>query len=691
MTDNTDKRIKLPELLAPAGSFQSLEAAIEAGADAVYMGGSLFNARINAANFNDDEMKKALLMCRTFGVKAYITLNIQIYDKEFEDAVKYAEFLYENGADALIIADIGLAYEIHRRFPDFELHASTQMSGHNTEAAEFLSSHGFSRMVCARELSETDIKTLTSNSPIEIEAFIHGAHCVSHSGQCTASFAMGGRSGNRGECAQPCRLAYTMNGKKGYPLSLRDMCLAGNIKNLIDCGISSLKIEGRMKSPEYVYGVVKIYRRLLDQSRNATAAEIKELANLFSRGGFTDGYFKNKRDESMLGIRSESDKELSRQLTPFSGLSKRVPVKIETKLISGEKAQLTVTIKSNGKCAVVYGDIPENAVNAPLSLENVKKQLSKLGGTYYSVSDDDCVIELGENIMVPVSKLNALRRDAISELDRQLLKKNSFKKSDDIFKNLHSEISEDKNKPLKKIKSARFIYDSQISEKARDYFDIVYLPFENYSPNSRVNGIILPPVIFDSQLDEIKLGNAVNSGVKYALVSNIGHISLAKKYGLECRGDFRLNVFNSVSMEFLLSSGFESIIVSPELSLRQIRDIPSSKGMIVYGKIPVMLMERCIMRSKVSGCHQNSNHDYRCMTQLIDRTSMKLPVFGTFGHRNIVYNTVPIYMADKINEINGIADEYHFIFSTETQIEADKIIEAYEKGYSLNDKIRRLK
>ena len=279
--------MSLPELLAPAGSFTALEAAIDAGADAVYFAGESFGARAFAKNFTREEIAEAAKLCRAYSVKSYITLNTLIYDREMRDVLEYAAFLENAGIDALIIADMGAATEIHKHIPSMRLHGSTQFSGHNAEAARFLAEHGFERMVAARELSQKDLTALVNASPIEIETFIHGALCVCHSGQCLFSSMIGGRSGNRGMCAQPCRLPDA-SGK--YPLSLKDLSMASRIPELLSTGAASLKIEGRMKSPEYVHGVTKIYRRLLDERRNATKEENLELAEIFSRDGFTTGY-----------------------------------------------------------------------------------------------------------------------------------------------------------------------------------------------------------------------------------------------------------------------------------------------------------------------------------------------------------------------------------------------------------------
>ncbi|MBQ8344649.1 MAG: U32 family peptidase [Clostridia bacterium] len=256
---------QMPELLCPAGSFAALEAAIEGGADAVYMGGTLFNARIHAKNFTPQELERGIALTHSYGVKVYIAANTLIYDREIEDFLRAAEEAYLAGADALIVADVGCAAAVHRRLP-IELHASTQLSGHNAEAARRLAACGFSRMVCAREMSREDLAAFTAASPIEAEVFVHGALCVCHSGQCLFSSLVGGRSGNRGECAQPCRLPYGLkNGKRGFPLSLRDLSLAEHLPELARMGVASLKIEGRMKSPEYVRDVAAVFRRLLDE------------------------------------------------------------------------------------------------------------------------------------------------------------------------------------------------------------------------------------------------------------------------------------------------------------------------------------------------------------------------------------------------------------------------------------------
>ncbi len=303
---------KTPKLLAPAGSMAALKAAIDAGADEVYLGGSAFNARINASNFDNDALVKAGRLCKNANVGMHITLNTLIYDKEFKSVLEYVDFLAnEVRPDALIVQDLGLVSAIRQKFPNLALHASTQMRIHSYLDAEYLKKLGFTRAVLARELPKEDIKAFAETG-LETEIFVHGAICISESGGCLMSSVIGNRSGNRGECAQPCRLPY--KGENRYPLSVKDMCLASHITEIADCGVKSLKIEGRMKAPDYVGAVVSVYRKLLDERRNATGEELKYLANVFSRSGFTDGYFTSRINRDMFGIRREEDKQKSEKI-----------------------------------------------------------------------------------------------------------------------------------------------------------------------------------------------------------------------------------------------------------------------------------------------------------------------------------------------------------------------------------------
>lgn len=665
------KKESLPELLSPAGSPRALEAAIDAGADAVYFGASSFNARIGAENFSEDELAEAFKKCRSYGVRAYVTLNTLALDRELSDYLRTAEMTFRLGADALIVADLGGASAIRRYYPEIELHASTQMSGHNAEEANILKELGFSRMVLARETSLENIREFVKGSPIEAEIFIHGALCVSHSGQCLFSSIVGGRSGNRGECAQPCRLPYA--GKQPYPLSLKDLCLAPHIPRIIESGVASLKIEGRMKSAEYVHAVTKVYRTLLDERRGATADELRYLSSVFSRGGFTDGYFTQKIGKTMLGIRSDSDKETSKALKTFEKIARKRPITLSAVFAEGVPSKLTL---SDGEKAVtVEGERPFGAINSKMTEESVFSSLSKLGDTPFYI--ESCHIKIEGNIMLPVSKLNALRRDGVSALIGTCTRETEEKKYVPI-----------KNSSEKKaLKTARFSFPEAITEKAREYFDRIYLPLGKFC--EKANGVILPPVIFDSERAKVEkmLGDAKEKGAKYALVGNLGHLAIAQNASLIPVGDFRLNIFNRESASKLAELGFESFILSPELTLPQIRDIGGSSAVIVCGRLPLMLLEKCAIK-EFSFCEECA----KGKAVLTDRKGISFPVLREDDHRNVIYNSLPTYMGDKKQTLDrfGIANR-HFIFSVESGKQVDKIINCFEAGVSLGIPVRRIK
>ena len=675
---------KLPELLAPAGSFEALKAAIAGGADAVYFGGGDFNARINAKNFTNEELKQAIDMLHSCGRKAYITLNTLVHERELQDYLRFAEFVYKSGADALIVADIGGAEAIHRHLPDLELHASTQMSGHNLAQAELLAKHGFSRMVCARELPKDDLEHLVKNSPIEIEMFTHGALCVCHSGQCLFSSLVGGRSGNRGECAQPCRLPYkNQDGEQSYPLSLKDLSLSNHITDLIDLGVHSLKIEGRMKSPEYVFGVVRAFRTLLDENRNATKSELATLAQVFSRGGFTDSYYTRNIGKNMLGIRSEEEKHVSKTaLISSEKIDEITPKKLQISAFSSIKLgeNMTLSLTCGDVCVTAQGDIPEKAINAPLSLENIKKNLSKFGSTNFELINLE--VEMDDNLITPISSLNALRREATRLLEEALNKGNNERLGFEKY------VAKAPNSVKKTLKTARFYSANQITNSSKEYFDIIYLPIQNF--NGECEGIILPPVILDSELPKIEkmLEKAKSNGAKYAIVGNLGALNLAKKYDFAIHGDFRFNVYNNETVAKLENLGVENIILSPELTIPQIRDINGDTATIVYGRIPLMLLEKCVS-SELGTCAECT--DGKAI--LIDRRGFTFPTLREFEHRNVIYNSAPTYMADRESDLaRAKITNQHFIFSIESKNEVDLVIKSYKNHSSVdeNQKIRRI-
>ena len=659
---------ELPELLAPAGSLSAFYAAINAGADAVYLGVSDFNARHFADNFDGETLRLAVSYAHLFEKKVYVTLNTLVTDREIPDFLHTAAMIRESGADAVIVADVGGASLLRKHFPDLPLHASTQMSIHSARGArEAYSSLGITRVVPARELSLADVKAVVEGAAPEVEVFLHGALCVSHSGQCLMSAMIGGRSGNRGECAQPCRLPYN-NGK--YPLSLRDLCLASHITELIDAGVASLKIEGRMKAPEYVYTVTRVYRRLLDERRNATESELRILAEAFSRNGFTDGYFTLRKQSPMTGVRRSEDKESSRAFTADTE-PKKCAVTAQATIKSGENVKLTLQINGTDRVATATLPPPDLAKNAPLTADAVKERIGKLGATPFSLSRSDIALSLDDGLFLTPAALNGLRRSAADAL---------LCTSRDVLSYIYTPPV----LPKRKAATSAVFYLAAQMDAAENFFDECYLPLSELSDAGRLpDGVLLPPVIFDSEEKAVraKLLDAASRGVRNALVSNIAQISLARECGLLPVGDFRLNICNRDTYAAYVAMGLSDAVLSPELTLPQCRDVGGR--VIVYGRIPLMLLERCFIK-------ENFSCDACGKASLTDRRGACFPLLREAGHRNLLLNSLPTYGGDRKDEIARFTLGQHFIFTVEGDKEVRAVISAYRKGERLPFETRRI-
>lgn len=663
---------KKPELLCPAGSVASLEAALEGGADAVYLGSTQLNARAHAQNFDAEQLRVAVRTAHARGVKVYQTLNTLVTDRELTQYLDAAREAARIGVDALIVADVGAAELVRRTIPSLELHASTQMSGHNALMAKHLAARGFTRMVVAREISRQDLVQLLQESPIEIELFVHGALCVCHSGQCLFSSIVGGRSGNRGECAQPCRLPYGERGAS-YPLSLKDLSLAAHVPELAALGVASFKIEGRMKSPEYVFETAATFRRLIDENRGATETEMSRLAQAFSRGGFTDGYYSGRIGRGMLGVRSENDKAMSRDVIPFGGLTSRVPLKLRFQMRAGVPVMLSL---SDGvRTVTVEGDIPETARTAPMTEEAVLRSLCKMGNTPYAVKNATADVEAG--LMLPVSRLNELRRRATEAL------------LDAAQPPVREELPERRQIPVVRrvsMRSASFYRPEQISSSARSYFDRIYLPLFSHTPLA--NGVLLPPVIFDSAREAVleRLIQAKNAGAKWALVGNAGHLDLVRQSGLCPVGDLRLNVTNAESAAFWEQQGVEQCILSPELTLPQLRDVGGNTAIIVYGRLPLMVTEKCVSR-EIADCRACNAGE----AVLTDRKGIRFPVLREWEHRSLIVNSLPTCMSDRQESLTRAGlTAWHFLFTVETLEETDRVIHAFCERQPVLGTVRRI-
>ena len=675
----------LPELLCPAGDRAAFEAAIEGGADAIYLGGASFNARINAKNFSREELADSIRLAHTYGVKVYQTVNIMVRDREIDELLLAAEDSAEDGIDAFIVSDLGAARALHSRLPEIPLHASTQMSVHSSDGARLLEKYGFTRVVPARELPREDIASLVNGSSLEVEIFIHGALCVSHSGQCLFSSIVGGRSGNRGLCAQPCRLPYGCPSDKacsGYPLSLKDLSLAAHTKEIIDSGVASLKIEGRMKSADYVLGVSRIWRRLLDERRNATADEIAELSEIFSRGGFTDGYYTGKIGRSMLGVRSEDDKRASREVAHFGGITKKLPIDMKVVLREGEPSRLALS--ACGKEVAVMGQAPMVALNAPVDEQTLKKQLSRLGDTPFSLAKLE--IDLEGRIMMPISAINAMRREGVKAISDELEAKREL---------CIGEYVKGAPRQMKKTRRvARFLHRESITPLAREFFDLILLPLDQYITSDGIaDGFVMPPVVFDSERERIAgmLDKAKVLSPQMVVAANIGQTEPLKEAFPESElvSDLRFNVANDGSMELLEGMGYGSSILSAELTLPQIRDIRGAKAAVVYGRLPLMTLEKCVIKELYGGVACDICRNGRALIK--DRRGFTFPIARELDHRNVIYNSIPICMSDKLDELRAAgATDMHFIFTIESGEEVDKVTDAYASGRALEGKTRRM-
>ncbi len=683
-----ETKIKLPELLAPAGSMRALEAAVNAGADAVYFGAKNFNARASAENFSDEEITEAVKRLKTLGVKSNITMNTQLYEGELWDALHDAERVINAGADAIITADLGLASLIKKYFPHAELHASTQVCGENTENAKILKKLGFSRMVAAREISLESLKILCENSPLETEIFVHGALCVSHSGSCLMSSVIGGRSGNRGECAQPCRLPYKCKGCE-YPLSLRDLSLASHITDLLPLGVASLKVEGRLKSPEYVAGVISVYRKLLDEGRNATKEETEYLSSLFSRSGFTAGYFEKNISRAMLGVRTDKDKNETKKVQIAEAKPRKLTLDISAVLRAGEPLSLCGKVHRGGEVseASVAGETVRCAQTNALTAERVRDNLAKLGATIFAPGDIEVYAE--ENVIVPISAINAARRELCEKIAARLACENE---------QIHP-VYEKENfaRKISAKKSAYFVYAESITEKALGFFDEIFLPLDEYIKSglhARENvHIAFPPVAFDAEIAAVreKAQKCAALGAKKALITNLWQAEIAREQGLLLCGDMRLNVWNPYSAAVYEKLGFESIIISPEVAVKKAAHIGAgvARGAVVYGKMPVMTLEKCIIRDMNGSTLAREKCkicDAKRFSYLRDRTDTVFPIAREAGHRNVVFNSVPVYMLDK--ETGGLFA--HFIFTDEKKNEVDFIIDSAKKKSAPAGKFKRI-
>lgn len=671
------------ELLSPAGSPEGVIAAVQNGADAVYMGMGDFNARRGAKNFTDEEFVKAVRYCHVRGCKVYVTLNTLVNDREMHDAVAAAKIASDAGADGLIVQDLGMSYAIRCALPDIPLHASTQMSLHNLAGVEAAAEMGMTRAVLARELSFEQIRFITQNASIETEVFVHGALCFCHSGQCYMSSLIGRRSGNRGLCAQPCRLQYSLGGRMDdHPLSLKDNCLVEQIRRLEEAGVASLKIEGRMKRPEYTGIVTGVYAKALREQRNPEKEEMELLEKTFSRQGFTQGYFIGDKLD-MFGVRSEPDKDAEKIFSNArkqyaEGELRRVPVHFYTVLEKGEHIK-AIAFDDEGHKAIATGPVPERAKRQGLTEQYLTEQMFKTGGTPYNCVENKAKAEPG--LYLPASEINELRRKLIAQL--------SAEREKSAPRRTMKLPAPPANVPA--ISDPVRIYQVRTAEQLTPELaalkpDYIYFPAlelaENFDPLRPFieNGVrpvaVLPRIITDDQSREVytALEKLFDFGVNEALAGNLGHVFMARQAGMKVRGDFGLNAFNSYTLGVLKDAGFLSATASFELRLTQIKAMakPLDTELIIYGRLPLMVSDQCIIRHSAGRC--------ACQTpgQLADRMGSVFPVVKEFGCRNVIYNAHKLYLADKRDDLYALGLwGLRMLFTTESPRECVEVAKGY--------------
>jgi len=655
-----------PEILAPVGSREALEAAVRCGADAVYFGTGNFNARRNASNFDGDALKEAVDYCHLHSVKCHITLNTLVSDSELDELIETIKLICSAGADALILQDLGVVKIVREICPEMPLHASTQLSTGTPEGIKLLSELGFSRAVLPRELSKSEIEKIAAVSPIELEAFVHGALCMCVSGQCLLSAMLGSRSGNRGLCAQPCRLPFAAKGGTGTDLSLKDLSLIEKINELSDIGVCSFKIEGRMKRPEYVAAAVTACRKALDGRYGENDRE--ELKALFSRSGFTDGYYEGKLGRDMFGKREKENvtSATAELLKKYEKLYEKENAVYHAEFLFtahiGEKP--TLAVKARGESAFVEGEsVCERAVNKSLEADTVKAQLSKCGGTVFYADKIEC--EIDEGLSLRVSAINAMRRKALEVLEEKITYKKPYILNDYKFRK--PAVKGGKKRELYVLfSSAQQIPDSLKCDKLFLPLDTDEAIIKKYSA-----GVSVPRGLFGNYaVIEEKLKK---SPAEYALCNTLDAVALTKNAGKTVIGGPFMNIFNSVALSEAEALGVSGQVLSFELTAKQIADIGGNikTGCVVYGRTPLMLTRNCPVKNGTdcSKCRSNSS--------LTDRKNISFPVRCENGFSQL-YNSVPTYMLDRLDEIRGM-DFDMLVFTTETKSEAEEIINSYYK------------
>ena len=667
---------KHAEILAPAGGEAQLRAAVLCGADAVYLGLRGFNARAGAENFDENTLPQTVGWCHARGVRVYVTLNTLVTDRELPQWLHSLDAVAAAGVDGVLVQDLGLAKIIRQRYPTLPLHASTQMTIHNLAGARLLEEMGFAQVVLARELSKEEIAAICAGTSMRCEVFVHGALCMSVSGQCYLSSVLGERSGNRGRCAQPCRLDFKSHGR-GYALSLKDLTLTDRLRELETLGVASFKIEGRLKRPEYVAAAVTACR----QSLAGEVPDLETLRSVFSRSGFTDGYYTARRDLTMFGTRTREDAAAAAAvLGKLSALTRnevgRLPVDMVLTMAPGEPATLAVTDGSHR--VEVAGEVPQTALTRPTDEELASRALEKCGGTPFYLQNLTC--HIGEGLMLPLSALNRLRAAALTALAEARSVVVPYPQAPATAGEPAGRARPQGAPRL----GCRLAAAAQLTPALRRGAGRLSLPRHELAERPELletgaeRWVAELPAFCAPQQEEAvmrALRKLKEQGLTTALCGNLGSLLMAREAGLRIIGDYGLNIINSPAAQQAAALGCDEITLSFECERNAARNVdsPIPIGVIAYGRLPLMLLRNCPGKT-AAGCG-----DCRGINHITDRRGEDFPLQCQNRQYTHLLNPRPLFLSDRLPEWD-FCDFLTLRFTTETPAECDAILEMYQTG-----------
>lgn len=670
------------ELLAPAGSMDALRAAVQNGANAVYLGCGSFNARQSAKNFTPQSLIEAIKYCHIRGVGVHLTLNTLVSDREMPKVADLIRHAAQNNIDAFIVQDLGVVQMCRQIAPKVPIHGSTQMTVHSLSGVLLCAAMGLKRVVLSRELSREEIRYICASSPIEIEVFGHGALCMCYSGQCYLSSAIGGRSGNRGRCAQPCRQSYGYSRwQDKYPLSLKDQCLIHYLQELQEMGVSSLKIEGRMKRPEYVATVTAVYRKALDEGK-VTKPMTDALMNAFNRQGFTDGYYTNRVDANMFGIRETvpEDPDFLQSARQSYEAGETPLVDLSFYAFVGVDGSFLTATDPQGRTSRAEGPMPELARNLPLTGQVLAQRIAKTGGTPYRAAQIRTHVEPG--LTLPAAAINAMRRDVLNQLTALRARRDE--------QPIH------RSKPLPTVKNPKDVPGLSVQVTTREQLTanllnletaMLYVPLHILVSDDALTlrlvqrgrlAVALPRIVHDGEMPQLIAGlrKLRELGVRDALVGNLGLMQCVRESDMRIHGDLGLNVFNSTSMHVLKNLDLSSAALSFEMTLPQVRDLSKAikAELLIYGRMPLMITEQCLFVGRTGKCCCDLP-----ATKLTDKTGADFPIIRDGSScRSILLNGKKLSWLDRQDDLAKLGLwALRLYFTTENSREVDRVLGDY--------------